>query len=207
MKIHTTTIPDVLIIEPRVFADERGFFLESFQVKAFADAGLPSQFVQDNHSGSQRGVLRGLHYQIRQPQGKLVRAIAGEIYDVVVDLRRSSPTFRQWLGVSLSQQNYLQLWVPPGFAHGFYVVSERAEVQYKATDYYAPQWERTLLWNDPLLNISWPLNHAEPQLSAKDRAGKLLRDAEVYDEHNCGLPVPGKDSHNIDMGTSRLAAA
>jgi dTDP-4-dehydrorhamnose 3,5-epimerase len=174
-----TRIPDVILIEPKVFADPRGFFFESFQKQRFIEAGIAFDFVQDNHSSSERGVLRGLHYQIRQAQGKLVRVIAGEIFDVAVDIRRSSPTFGQWVGDLLSAENHRMLWVPPGFAHGFYVTSERAEVLYKATDYYAPQWERSLLWNDPALGITWPLQ-GTPTLSAKDIVGAPLTNAEVF---------------------------
>jgi len=180
MKIIETDIPDVLIIEPRVFGDERGFFYESFNAAAFeAATGLRRNFVQDNHSKSQRGVLRGLHYQIQQPQGKLVRVVAGEVFDVAVDLRKSSPSFGRWFGTHLSAQNQHQLWIPEGFAHGFVVLSESAEFLYKTTDYYAPEHERSLLWNDPELGIQWPFDEA-PQLSAKDQAGKLLRDAELF---------------------------
>ncbi len=180
MNVIETSIPDVLIIEPRVFGDERGFFYESFNAAAFeAATGLKRQFVQDNHSKSQRGVLRGLHYQIQQPQGKLVRVVAGEVFDVAVDLRKSSPSFGRWFGTHLSAQNQRQLWIPEGFAHGFVVLSESAEFLYKTTDYYAPEHERSLLWNDPELGIQWPFDEA-PQLSAKDQAGKLLRDAELF---------------------------
>ena len=180
MKIIETSIPDVLIIEPKVFGDERGFFYESFNAAAFeAATGLKRQFVQDNHSKSQRGVLRGLHYQIQQPQGKLVRVVAGEVFDVAVDLRRSSPSFGRWVGTRLSAENQRQLWIPEGFAHGFVVLSETAEFLYKTTDYYAPQHERSLLWNDPELGIEWPIDES-PQLSAKDQAGKPLRDAACF---------------------------
>lgn len=175
-----TRIPAVIVIEPQVFGDARGFFLESYQKQRFAEAGIGFDFVQDNHSSSERGVLRGLHYQLRQTQGKLVRVIAGEIFDVAVDIRKHSPTFGQWVGEYLSAGNRRMLWVPPGFAHGFYVTSEQAEVVYKATDYYAPQWERSILWNDPALGIAWPLK-GDPTLSAKDAAGKLLAQAEVFD--------------------------
>ena len=180
MKVTPTAIPDVLVIEPRVFEDERGFFLESFNEQAFKEkANISERFVQDNHSRSAKNVLRGLHYQIQQPQGKLVRVVVGEIFDVAVDLRRSSKYFGQWVSVKLSAQNKQQLWVPPGFAHGFLVVSEYCEVLYKTTDYYAPQYERSLLWNDPNIAIAWQLE-AEPILSGKDQAGKQLKDAEVY---------------------------
>ena len=180
MKVIETSIPDVLIIEPKVFGDERGFFYESFNAAAFeAATGLQRQFVQDNHSKSQRGVLRGLHYQIQQPQGKLVRVVAGEVFDVAVDLRKSSPSFGRWVGTHLSAQNQRQLWIPEGFAHGFVVLSESAEFLYKTTDYYAPEHERSLLWNDPELGIEWPFDEP-PQLSAKDQAGKRLSDAELF---------------------------
>lgn len=180
MNIIPTSIPDVLIVEPNVFGDVRGFFFESFNQRRFHElTGLDLQFVQDNHSRSARGVLRGLHYQIRQPQGKLVRVIAGEVFDVCVDLRRSSPTFGKAVGVTLSDQNKRQLWIPPGFAHGFLVTSESADVVYKTTDYYAPEHERSLQWNDPVLGIDWPLS-GEPTLSAKDRIGLPLAQAETY---------------------------
>ena len=176
-----TKIPDVILIEPKVFSDSRGFFLESYQKKGFAEAGIKFDFVQDNHSQSEQGVLRGLHYQIQQPQGKLVRVISGEIFDVAVDLRRRSTTFGKWVGDSLSSENRKMLWVPPGFAHGFVVTSTTAEVLYKATAYYAPQWERTIVWNDPTLNIVWPLNEKAPILSAKDKAGVLFNRAEIFE--------------------------
>lgn len=180
MNVIETSIPDVLIIEPKVFGDERGFFYESFNAAAFeAATGLKRTFVQDNHSKSQRGVLRGLHYQIQQPQGKLVRVVAGEVFDVAVDLRRSSPSFGRWVGTRLSAQNQRQLWVPEGFAHGFVVLSESAEFLYKTTDYYAPAHERSLLWNDPQIGIEWPF-HEPPQLSHKDAAGKILSEAELF---------------------------
>lgn len=182
MRFTPTTIPDIIVIEPTVFADERGFFLESYQKQFFSKGGVPFDFVQDNHSKSQQGVLRGLHYQIRQPQGKLVRVIAGEIFDVAVDIRKSSPTFGKWAGDYLSADNKKMLWVPPGFAHGFYVTSPTAEVLYKATDYYAPQWERTILWNDPTIGIDWPIGDIPPVLSPKDAAGKLFKNAEIYEE-------------------------
>jgi dTDP-4-dehydrorhamnose 3,5-epimerase len=179
-------IPDVFLVEPQVFEDPRGFFLESYHKGQFTAAGLQAdsvEFVQDNHSGSRRGSVRGLHYQIRQPQGKLVRVIAGEAYDVAVDLRRHSPTFGRWVGCTLSAQMRNQLWIPPGFAHGFYVISEWAEILYKATDYYAPQWERSLLWNDPAIGVRWPLSPGDegPVLSDKDRNGTPLAQAEVYE--------------------------
>lgn len=180
MNIIPTEISDVLIIEPRVFEDKRGFFYESYNEKAFREkTGVEAHFVQDNHSRSAKNVLRGLHYQIQQPQGKLVRAVAGEVFDVVVDLRKSSPTFGQWVGSLLSAENKRQLWVPAGFAHGFCVVSFFAEIQYKTTDYYAPQHERCVLWNDPGLAIAWPLTE-EPLVSAKDQAGVPFKEAEVF---------------------------
>ncbi|HEY9741360.1 MAG TPA: dTDP-4-dehydrorhamnose 3,5-epimerase [Candidatus Obscuribacterales bacterium] len=180
MNIIPTQVSDVLIIEPRVFEDNRGFFYESYNERAFAEkAGIATHFVQDNHSRSTQNVLRGLHYQIQQPQGKLVRAIVGAVFDVAVDLRKSSPTFGQWVGTLLSAENKRQLWIPVGFAHGFYVVSEVAEVLYKATDYYAPQHERCVHWNDPDLAIAWSLT-GEPIVSAKDQAGLSLKTAEVF---------------------------
>ncbi len=180
MHVIPTAIPDVLIIEPKVFGDARGFFFESYNEHAFAQAtGLSLKFVQDNHSRSAQGVLRGLHYQIRQPQGKLVRVVRGSVFDVAVDLRRSSPTFGRWVGVELSESNHRQLWVPPGFAHGFVVTSESADFLYKTTDYYAPEYERSIAWDDPAIGIQWPLDGA-PALSAKDRQGVSLAQAEVY---------------------------
>jgi len=181
MQAIPTSIPDVLIIEPKVFGDARGFFYESFNAKRFAEVtGVTLPFVQDNHSRSARHVLRGLHYQIQQPQGKLVRATVGEVLDVVVDIRKGSPTFGKSETVVLSADNKRMLWVPPGFAHGFVVLSETAEFLYKTTDYYAPEYERSILWNDPALGIDWRLNGATPLLAAKDQAGKLLKDAEVF---------------------------
>lgn len=180
MKVIPTAIPDVLILEPKVFGDSRGFFFESFNQAAFNQAtGLNPKFVQDNHSRSAKGVLRGLHYQIQQPQGKLVRVVRGAVFDVAVDIRTSSPTFGKWVGVELSEENQRQLWVPPGFAHGFLVLSEFADVLYKTTDYYAPEYERSIAWNDPAMGIAWPLD-AEPQLSGKDKMGMLLAQAEVF---------------------------
>jgi len=180
MRVIPTAIPDVLIIEPKVFGDARGFFFESYNERAFVQAmGLKLPFVQDNHSRSARGVLRGLHYQITQPQGKLVRVVRGSVYDVAVDLRKSSPTFGRWVGAELSEANHRQLWVPPGFAHGFLVTSESADFLYKTTDYYAPEHERCIAWNDPAIGIQWPLE-AAPVLSGKDQLGKLLSQAEVY---------------------------
>ncbi len=183
MKITASDrLPDVLVIEPRVFGDSRGFFFESFNARAFRDGtGLSPQFVQDNHSRSARGVLRGLHYQIRQPQGKLVRVVRGRVFDVAVDLRRSSPTFARWDGWELSEDNHKQLWIPPGFGHGFLVLSESADFLYKATDYYAPEHERCLLWNDPAVGVAWPLEGIEPVLSDKDRRGLALASCECFD--------------------------
>ncbi len=180
MQIIQTSIPDILIIAPKVFGDERGFFMETYQAQRFSEFGIPSNFVQDNHSGSRQGILRGLHYQIHQPQGKLVRAVAGEVFDVAVDIRKNSPTFGKWVGVNLTAQNKQQLWIPVGFAHGFYVTSEWAEIVYKATDYYAPEWERSIFWNDPQLGIEWPQMSKPPALSSKDANGVLLKDAETY---------------------------
>ncbi|PKH12446.1 dTDP-4-dehydrorhamnose 3,5-epimerase [Pseudomonas prosekii] len=180
MNVIETALPGVLIIEPKVFGDERGFFYESFNAKAFAEAtGLDTQFVQDNHSRSQRGVLRGLHYQLENVQGKLVRVTAGEVLDVAVDIRRSSAHFGQWVAVRLSADNHRQLWVPEGFAHGFVVLSEVAEFLYKTTDYYTPSAERCIRWDDPTLAIDWQL-HAAPQLSAKDQNGKSLLEADLF---------------------------
>ena len=179
MKAIPTAIPDVLLLEPRVFGDERGFFYESWNRRSFAELGIDVDFVQDNHSKSQRNVLRGLHYQIEHAQGKLVRVTAGQVYDVAVDLRRSSPTFGQWVGMTLSAQDQRMAWIPPGFAHGFCVTSEFAEFLYKTTDYWSPAHERTLLWNDPQLAIPWPLT-GEPLLAAKDAAGQPLNMAETF---------------------------
>ncbi|ABD70394.1 dTDP-4-dehydrorhamnose 3,5-epimerase [Rhodoferax ferrireducens T118] len=178
--VTPTALPEVLILEPRVFGDARGFFFESFNQRDFAQAtGLDVEFVQDNHSRSVKGVLRGLHYQIQHPQGKLVRVTQGEVFDVVVDLRRDSPNFGKWDGVLLSADNKRQLWVPPGFAHGFVVTSDTAEFLYKTTDYWYPEHERSLLWNDPTVGVRWPLT-GEPQLAAKDSAAKTLAEAEVF---------------------------
>lgn len=175
-------IPDVVIVEPRVFEEERGFFMETWHAEKFAEGGLDLRFVQDNHSRSRQGVLRGLHYQLRNTQGKLVRVIVGEVFDVAVDLRKSSPTFGRWAGVMLSAENRRQLWVPEGFGHGFYVSSERAEFVYKCTDVYNPEAERVILWNDPDLAIDWPLVDSRPPLlSPKDEAGASLKNAEVFD--------------------------
>ena len=181
MDVVRTEIPDVLVLEPRVFGDSRGFFLESFNAKAFEQAsGQRPEFVQDNHSRSAHGVLRGLHYQIRQPQGKLVRVVRGSVYDVAVDLRRSSPYFGKWVGAELSEQNNRQMWVPPGFAHGFLVLSESADFLYKTTDFYAPEHERSLLWNDPAVGVEWPLT-SDPLLSDKDRVALPLAQCEVFE--------------------------
>lgn len=175
MKVISTIIPEVLLIEPKVFGDDRGFFLESFNQKVFQDVtGLDVQFVQDNHSKSSRNVLRGLHYQIEQPQGKLVRVVQGEVFDVAVDIRKNSPTCGQWVGEILSAENKRQLWIPAGFAHGFLVLSDTAEFLYKTTDYYAPQFERCIVWNDPLLNIRWPVTGVEVLLSGKDAKGDFF---------------------------------
>lgn len=179
MNIIPTVIPDVLIIEPKVFGDERGFFYESYNRRAMTDAGIPDDFVQDNHSRSARGVLRGLHYQTQHTQGKLVRVISGSVYDVAVDLRKSSPTFGQWVGMVLSSDNKRMAWIPPGFAHGFMVTADTAEFLYKTTDYWAPQFERSLLWNDPALGIDWPLD-GEPLVAAKDAAGLPLAQSEIF---------------------------
>ena len=182
MKFIDTAIPDVKIIEPKVFGDERGFFMETFRENVFKDEAAEVNFVQENHSASKQGILRGLHYQIKQPQGKLVRVLSGCVYDVAVDLRKQSPTFGQWVGQELSADNKLQMWVPAGFAHGFYVMSDYAEFFYKCTDYYSPESERSLLWNDPSLNIDWPLvNGLPPSLSAKDAEAALWQDADKFD--------------------------
>ena len=181
MKAIATAIADVVVVEPAVFGDARGFFFESWNRRAFcALVGRDVDFVQDNHSASARGVLRGLHYQVKQAQGKLVRAVKGEVFDVVVDLRRSSPTFGRWVGETLSADNRRMMWVPPGFAHGFVVLSDSAEFLYKTTDYYAPEHERTLLWNDPAIGIEWPLGGAAPILKPKDAAGTPLAHAETF---------------------------
>ncbi len=181
MKVTQTTIPDVLVIEPEVFGDDRGFFFESFNQKSWQhNTGLERAFVQDNHSRSAKGVLRGIHYQIQQVQGKLVRVVAGEVYDVAVDLRRDSPTFGRWVGEHLSAENFKQFWIPEGFGHAFVVLSESAEFLYRTTDYWAPEHERCIIWNDPELDINWPIDFA-PRLSEKDVKGLLLKDAEVYE--------------------------
>jgi len=181
MKVTSLSIPDVLLLEPQVFGDSRGFFFESYNQKKVEEAiGKPVDFVQDNHSLSMRGVLRGLHYQIQQAQGKLVRVVQGEVFDVAVDLRRSSPTFGQWVGQRLSAENKLQMWIPEGFAHGFVVLSDSAEFLYKTTDFWAPEHERCIAWNDPQLAIEWPFD-AEPSLSGKDLEGKLLAQADLFE--------------------------
>lgn len=180
MNVIQTNLPEVLIFEPRIFGDDRGFFYESFNAKKFTElSGIKTTFVQDNHSLSAKNVLRGLHYQISQPQGKLVRVVSGEVFDVAVDIRKSSPCFGQWVGVTLSASNKRQLWVPPGFAHGFMVLSDSAEFLYKTTDYWAPEHERCLQWDDPAVGIQWPLQGA-PIMSAKDQQGQLLANAEVF---------------------------
>jgi dTDP-4-dehydrorhamnose 3,5-epimerase len=182
MKIIPTELPEVLLIEPLVFADARGFFMETYHAVKLAEQGFTAEFVQDNHSRSQQGTLRGLHYQIRHAQGKLVRVVIGEVFDVAVDLRRHSPTFGRWTGAILSADNKQQLWIPPGFAHGFYALSDIVDLLYKVTDYFAPEWDRTIAWNDPQLNIAWPLvNNQPPILSAKDAQGKLLAQADVFE--------------------------
>ncbi|MEJ5992450.1 dTDP-4-dehydrorhamnose 3,5-epimerase [Ramlibacter sp. PS3R-8] len=184
MKATRLAIPEVMLLEPKVFGDARGFFLESFNQRAFQQAtGLDVQFVQDNHSRSARGVLRGLHYQLKQPQGKLVRVVRGAVFDVAVDVRRSSPHFGRWVGTELSEQNQHQLWVPAGFAHGFVVLSDSADFLYKTTEYYAPEHERCIAWNDPAIGVEWPLaagGITAPSLSAKDAAARGLREAEVF---------------------------
>jgi dTDP-4-dehydrorhamnose 3,5-epimerase len=181
MNLAPMGIPDVIAISAHSHADERGFFAETYRSDVFAEAGIDVAFVQDNHTRSRRGVLRGLHYQIRSPQGKLIRTVAGEVFDVAVDLRASSPTFGQWVGERLSADNMRMLWIPPGFAHGFLVLTDWAEVLYKVTDYYAPEWERTLIWNDPAIGIRWPLSDGrQPILSPKDAAGLRLQDLETF---------------------------
>jgi dTDP-4-dehydrorhamnose 3,5-epimerase len=180
MNFRRTKIPEVVVLEPKVFGDERGFFLESYNQRSFEELGLTRTFVQDNHSHSAQNVLRGLHYQLGQPQGKLIRVVSGSIWDVAVDLRRSSATFGQWVAEELSAENMRIFWIPEGFAHGFVVTSDSADVLYKATDFYAPSWERSLLWNDPELAIPWPLS-GEPLISLKDRAGLALSQADLFD--------------------------
>ena len=182
MKVHVTNIPDVFVLEPQVFGDDRGFFLESWNQKTLkSQAGIDEIFVQDNHSKSSKGVLRGLHYQLEQPQGKLVRVVTGRVLDVAVDIRRSSPTFGQHFSIELNDQNHFQLWVPPGMAHGFLVLSDTADFMYKATNYYAPQYERSILWNDVDLDIDWKLDDMVPSLSDKDKNGVSFKNAEYYD--------------------------
>ncbi len=181
MNFILTDIKNVVLIEPEIFGDQRGFFIETWESRKFAEAGINATFVQDNHSRSARNVLRGFHYQIRQPQGKLVRAVLGTVFDVAVDLRKSSPSFGKWVGEILSDENKRMLWVPPGFGHGFYVISEYAEVVYKCTDFYAPLHERSILWDDADLAVTWPVPEGQvPILSAKDKAGELFRDAECF---------------------------
>lgn len=183
MKVIDTRLPEVLLLEPKVFGDARGFFQESWNKQTFANLGLDLDFVQDNHSRSARGVLRGIHYQIKQPQGKLVRVVAGSVFDIAVDLRKSSPHFGKWVGYELTAENHRMLWVPPGFGHGFLVLSESADFLYKTTNYYAPEWDRGVRWDDPEIGIDWPLadmSGVALQLSAKDQAQPLLKDAEVF---------------------------
>lgn len=183
MNVTQTDLPGVLLLEPKVFGDARGFFLESWNRRTFAELGLELDFVQDNHSRSTRGVLRGIHYQIRQPQGKLVRVVSGSVFDVAVDLRRQSPHFGRWVGYELSVENHRMLWIPPGFGHAFLVLTDSADFLYKTTQYYAPEWDRGVRWDDPDIGIAWPLaalNGQAPQLSAKDAAQPLLKDAEVF---------------------------
>ncbi len=182
MQVIATVLPEVLILEPKVFGDSRGFFMEAFNATTFREAtGLDVQFVQDNHSRSTRGVLRGLHYQLQKPQGKLVRVPRGRVFDVAVDMRRSSPNFGKWVGVELSEDNHRQLWVPAGFAHGFLVLSDSADFLYKTTDYYAPAHERCLKWNDPTVGVQWPLGGIEPSLSGKDQQGRALAECDAFD--------------------------
>ena len=182
MKVNPTKLPEVLLIEPHVFKDERGFFTELYHARGFISAGIPHHFVQDNLSGSHQGVLRGLHYQVLKPQGKLISAIDGEVFDVAVDIRQSSQTFTQWMGIHLTSENRQSLWIPPGFAHGFYVLSRWAFVEYKVTEYYEPSLERTIRWDDPQLAIDWPLINGEnPGLSPKDKQGVPLNEAEIFD--------------------------
>lgn len=174
MKLLPTALPEVIVIKPRVFGDARGFFLETWNARAFGQAGIDATFVQDNHSRSAKGVLRGIHYQVRQTQGKLVRVVQGAVFDVAVDVRRGSPTFGRWVGEELSEANARMMWVPPGFAHGFLVLSDSADFLYKCTDFYAPEYERTLAWNDPAVGVEWPLGGMVPTVSTKDAAGALL---------------------------------
>lgn len=181
MEYTPTKIPDVMLVQPVVYGDHRGFFMETWQQKKFDENATPAIFVQDNHSKSANGILRGLHYQIKQPQGKLVRVVQGSVFDVAVDMRKSSPNFGQWVGYELSAENHRMLWIPPGFAHGFYVMSETAEFVYKCTDYYSPEHERSLLWNDPTIAINWPTNGQTPLLSEKDANGDLFGYADTFD--------------------------
>lgn len=182
MKFLSTGIPEVILVEPRVFADERGFFMETWHEKRFADAGLDVRFVQDNHSRSVRSTLRGLHYQLVRPQGKLVRVVTGEVFDVAVDIRRGSPTFGRWTGAILSEDNHCMLWVPPGFAHGFYTLSEKADLLYKCSDFYMPEYDRSIRWDDPDLAIDWPIPQGmQPLLSKKDEQAPWFQDAELFD--------------------------
>lgn len=180
MKLIASSLPEVMILWPDVYGDHRGFFMETWREEVFDSAGLDVRFVQENHSRSAKGTLRGLHYQVHRAQGKLLRVVAGEIYDVAVDVRKRSHTYGKWVGLTLSAANKLSLWVPPGFAHGFYVTSEFAEVTYRCTEYYAPEYERSIRWNDPALGIDWPLAEQNPMLSVRDRNAPLLADAEVY---------------------------
>ena len=182
MEIRPTSIPEVVLIEPKIFGDERGFFMEVFRSEQFIKAGINAHFIQDNHSGSAQGILRGLHYQIKHVQGKLVRVVVGEVFDVAVDMRRSSATFGKWVGTYLSSENKNQVWIPPGFAHGFYVLSDWAEFLYKVSDFYAPQWERTLIWNDPDVGVEWPLiNNQDPLLSTNDTLGLPFIQSELFE--------------------------
>ena len=182
MKVKPTSIPEVIILKPKLFEDERGFFMETYRAEHLTSLGVPAKFVQDNHSGSTQGVLRGLHYQIQRPQGKLVRVVSGKVFDVVVDLRKSCDTFGKWVGATLTADNKHQLWIPPGFAHGFYVLSDWADLLYKVTEYYAPEWDRVLQWDDPEIGIEWPLlDGVSPRLSTKDAHGNSLAETELFD--------------------------
>ena len=182
LELINTELPDVVLLQPQIFNDPRGYFMEVYRHQAFESLGLPAQFVQENQSGSKKGILRGLHYQIQQPQGKLVRVLVGEVFDVAVDIRRSSPTFKQWVGAYLSAENKQQLWIPPGFAHGFYVLSDWAEVTYKVTTYYAPKWNRSIRWDDPELGVNWPIVAGEqPLLSSGDANAPYLQEAEIFE--------------------------
>ena len=182
LKLINTELPGVVLLQPQIFNDPRGYFMEVYRHQAFESLGLPAQFVQENQSGSKKGILRGLHYQIQQPQGKLVRVLVGEVFDVAVDIRRSSPTFKQWVGAYLSAENKQQLWIPPGFAHGFYVLSDWAEVTYKVTTYYAPEWNRSIRWDDPELGVNWPIVAGEqPLLSSGDAKAPYLQEAEIFE--------------------------